>query len=156
MEREEKLAKFGSGPWMDEPDRVEFEAFGLPCLITRHPECGHLCGYVAVLPGHPLHGVDHHAEPVAELLAHRSGVNYSKPCADGVCHVPQPGEPDDVWWFGFHCAEYGDAMPISFDFMKAMGGTYKTIDYVRTECGMLAAQLAAHANVRCTAEADHG
>ncbi len=65
-----------------------------------------------------------------------------------ICHVPEPGEPDHVWWFGFDCGH-------AFDFMPAPAGlnfppfsdepptTYKTLDYVRRECAGLAAQLAA-------------
>lgn len=50
---------WGPGPWQDEPDKIQYvdEATGLPCLIVRNgKEIGALCGYVGVLPGHPLHG----------------------------------------------------------------------------------------------------
>lgn len=48
-----------SGPWDDEPDRVEWrdEATGLPCLALRNDMFGSWCGYVAVPPGHPVHGL---------------------------------------------------------------------------------------------------
>lgn len=50
---------WGPGPWQEEPDKIQYvdEATGLPCLIVRNgPTIGALCGYVGVLPGHPLHG----------------------------------------------------------------------------------------------------
>lgn len=34
------------GPWHDEPDWQDFEAHGLECRVMRHPQHGHLCGYV--------------------------------------------------------------------------------------------------------------
>ena len=149
MTRDEKLKIYGQGPWVDEPDRVEFEAHGLPCLVVRHPELGSLCGYVAVPPGHPLHGVDYHvATDLAPLSAH-GGVNYSKPCTDEICHVPKPGEPDDVWWFGFHCSCGWDYVPYMGawlgerdPFRKRDHGNYRNLNYVRIECEALASQLA--------------
>lgn len=35
--------KCGVGPWLTEPDRLEFKAHGFPCLMVRHPEAGHWC-----------------------------------------------------------------------------------------------------------------
>jgi hypothetical protein len=52
------------GPWDNEPDRIEFEHAGFPCLITRQA-LGHLCGYVAVPPGHKAHGRDYDALDVS-------------------------------------------------------------------------------------------
>lgn len=130
---------------MSEPDREEFRSHGLPCIIRRNPDLGFLCGYVAVPPGHPLHGIEYRtACGLVRLQAH-GGVNYSKPCADEICHVPAAGEPDDVWWFGFHCG-YG------FDYVPSYGPwlgraldleNYRDINYVRVEVEALAIQLAA-------------
>lgn len=48
-----------SGAWDHEPDRLEWRSpTGFACLILRQQR-GHLCGYVAVPPGHPLHGIDY-------------------------------------------------------------------------------------------------
>ncbi len=57
---------------------------------------GHWCGYAAIEPGHPWHG-RHYDDVPAE--AH-GGLTYSDRCTGSVCHVPKPGEPDDVWWIG--------------------------------------------------------
>lgn len=68
-----------------------------------------------------------------------------------VCHVPDPGEPDDVWWFGFDCAHAWDySRKMMADLrdsgmsMDAFGGVYevyRTLDDVQRECAALAAQL---------------
>lgn len=54
MNRDEKLGRFGAGPWLDEPDEVSWldEATGYPCLVRRN-DMGNLCGYVDVWPNHP-------------------------------------------------------------------------------------------------------
>lgn len=53
-------AKWGTGPWQDEPDKRQWqdEVTKLPCLLVRGPH-GALCGYVGVPKGHPLHGIDY-------------------------------------------------------------------------------------------------
>jgi hypothetical protein len=54
-------AKWGPGPWQDEPDRVDFEHAGLPCAIIRNLHVtGSLCGYVGVPDSHPWWGKDAH------------------------------------------------------------------------------------------------
>ncbi len=54
------------GQWDSEPDKKQWldEATGLPCLIVRQREAGHLCGYVGVPKSHPLHG-----KPERQLIA---------------------------------------------------------------------------------------
>lgn len=51
--------EWGHGPWENEPDRLEWEHAGLPCLMVRQPSLGHWCGYAAVPLGHPFHGVEY-------------------------------------------------------------------------------------------------
>lgn len=58
---EEKRA-WGDGPWVNEPDRVEWRYKGLPCLLKRGP-LGNWCGYVGVPPEHPLHGQNEGRRP---------------------------------------------------------------------------------------------
>ena len=47
-------SKFVDGPWMDEPDRIEWidDATEYPCLMIRGV-LGHWCGYVGVNSSHP-------------------------------------------------------------------------------------------------------
>lgn len=75
------------------------------------------------------------------------GVTYTDRCQAGgkICHVAQPGEPEDVWWIGFDCAHAGDVTPSHrsrgyprFDSYES----YRTVDYVRAEVTSLASQLA--------------
>lgn len=134
-------SSWGPGPWQTEPDRVEFEAEGYPCLITRHQTLGTLCGYVAVPPGHPLHGKDPFDDRLS-LNAH-GGVNYGSLCSGHICHVPKPGEPDDVWWFGFDCGHAGDLSPGTqiTSFFPLNDQVYRDIAYVRGQCEWLAHQL---------------
>lgn len=132
-------AAWGPGPWANEPDRVEFEAHGFPCLIRR-TDMGILCGYVAVPPGHPWHGKGYDDVP-AEV---HGGLTYSEACAGDVCHVPKPGTPDNVWWLGFDHGHYDDLMPATAARIPSMRqmSTYKTVDYVKDGCESLARQAA--------------
>ncbi len=111
-------SEWGFGPWVGEPDRVEWRIpgtmHGLVCLAVRGPN-GSWCGYVGVPPGHPAHGQDYTTiESAADLRVH-GGLTFADKCQthEGaqVCHVPEPGEPDNVWWLGFDCAHSGDYSP---------------------------------------------
>jgi hypothetical protein len=86
------------------------------------------------------------------------GLTYAAPCQEderehGICHVPEPGQPDRVWWLGFDTAHAFDRMPAmegrlrrqGFDGPPFPGDRYRTLRYVQAECGRLAAQLDAMA-----------
>jgi hypothetical protein len=92
------------GPWTSEPDEVQFEASGYPCLLLRGP-MHHWCGYVAVPPGHPAHG--RHFNDLDELLVH-GGVTYSEAAHPLISH---PGAPEGAWYIGFDCGHAGDLEP---------------------------------------------
>lgn len=113
------------GPWDNEPDRLEFESHGLPCVIQRTKTVGTLCGYVGIPVGN-LFGDDYDNVKVDV----HGGLTYSG---------YGPGEGRSTWWFGFDCAHYGDLMP-KFDITDEYG-TYRDIEYVKAECIKLAAQL---------------
>lgn len=136
----EQKAKWGSGPWADEPDHVEFEAHGLPCILHRN-QFGAWCGYAAVSPGHPAYGQDHE---YVDVSVHGS-LTYANKCAGEICHVPKPGESDDVWWLGFDCGHSGDFCPHDNEYEHALGfrrgGQYRALSYVRAETENLARQL---------------
>ncbi len=147
-----------SGPWDDEPDKIQFadESTGLPCLIVRNPS-GVLCGYVGVAEGHPWFANDYGscADECGDWLCdHRpesavdvhGGLTFADFCAEsdkerGICHVPDPGEPDRVWWFGFDCAHSQDVSPLLRHGLTFEAAVYRTVDYVKGECARLAAQL---------------
>ena len=151
--QEYKIDRTGwpKGPWDNEPDRIEWKTkAGLVGLMVR-PRHGGWCGYVALPPTHPDHG-KHYNELDAEIEAH-GGLTYAEKCAGVVCHVPAPGEPDDVWWLGFDCVHSGDFAPghaRSENYMRTMfegypigraQGDYRDEGYVRAEVEKLAEQL---------------
>jgi len=145
------------GPWDNEPDRVDFIHAGLPCLALRHPEHGSWCGYAAVPPGHPLYeksafNID---------LDVDARLNYSDFCGGAICHIPQPGAPDNVWWFGFDCGHFRDISPGRDARLRSIPGgeallllerepgifraVYRDLSYVRHVIEELAEALAAAA-----------
>lgn len=131
--------RWGQGPWLSEPDREQWDTVvGLPGLIVRN-RVGALCGYVAVAPGHPAFEKDYY---YVDVDVH-GGLTYAAHCQENgpICHIPKPGEPDNVWWLGFDCAHLGDAYPAEDGMMS--GETYKDIGYVRAEVERLAVQLVA-------------
>lgn len=134
-----------NGPWNAEPDKATWvdPVSDLDCLIHRGP-MGALCGYVGVGPDHRLHGADY-LEPAVEI---HGGLTYSDACdaegteAHGICHVPVPGRPHDVWWFGFDCAHSGDLIPGHLRAAPIFRGErYWTFDDVVLEVTSLARQL---------------
>jgi hypothetical protein len=144
------LEKFPPGPWDGEPDKGQWvdASTDLDCMIHRHPQGGHLCGYVGVGPSHPLHGKDTEA-PDADV---HGGLTFAAPCdeeagLEGICHVPEPGREGNIWWFGFDCHHYMDKSPYDATdpFFAGMDTTYRNWGYVTMWCTVLAAQLKAQA-----------
>jgi hypothetical protein len=148
---------WGDGPWHEEPDKVQWidAATGLDCLIVRSP-MGSLCGYVGLPPGHPAHGRDYDDVDVAVHgdLTFAGACDEDAPEGHGICHVPEPGRPADVWWLGFDCGHTFDVSPAFDAGMRESGmpplphfaelpTTYKSLAYVRAEVEALARQLAA-------------
>ncbi len=150
--------------WEAEPDKVVWvdDATGLDCMVHRGP-AGALCGYVGVPEGHPWFGVDY-MRPVGAVdvlmdwddefaltpcgaISVHGGLTYSDHCQGDICHQPQPGRPEKVWWFGFDCAHAGDLVPGLVEVWAEAGlgidsETYKNIAFVKREVEHLAQQLA--------------
>lgn len=143
-------AEWERGPWDDEPDKVQWqdEATGLPCLIVRGP-VGSWCGYVGVPEGHPWHGKGY--DQCDDVDVH-GGLTFASSCSEGpaeqsICHVPAPGEADNVWWLGFDCAHCMDMSPGMTAYRAVLPrlrnpGTYRDSKYVTEEVRTLAAQVA--------------
>jgi hypothetical protein len=142
-------SKWGSGPWNEEPDRIEFEHAELPCLMLRQTS-GHWCGYVAVPPGHLLYGKDYDDVNVDV----HGGLTYSEQrklswgSSNKYKIVPQnislEGLPANVWWFGFDCAHSMDrtpCLPPFYTFDASLDGIYRDAKYVELEIKRLAEQL---------------
>lgn len=101
----------GPGPWQNEPDKVQWVDWetGLDCLIKRHPSGGHLCGYVGVPAGHPLHqrdystcvkdcGEDYCSHSPDSLLDAHGGITFADGCDDPTREQwkeAQTWEPDE-------------------------------------------------------------
>lgn len=157
-------ADWGPGDWAEEPDKVQWtdRRTGLPCLAVREVDLGHWCGYAGVPEGHPAFGLDY--ERVADMgVSAHGGLTFGGPCREdeaelGICHVPRPGQPDRVFWFGFDCAHAWDTRPAMLALYRRLGvpekslrfladprlpTTYRTLGYVMEECGHLAERLAA-------------
>lgn len=136
------------GEWDREPDKAQWQdvTTGFPCLIVRGPS-GALCGYVGLPEGHQFYGKDYDA-PDVEV---HGGLTFANKCTESddeaahICHVPGPGEPDNVWWFGFDCAHSGDVSPSYDRQYREHYSSYKTFAYVKHEVTKLAAQLSQQA-----------
>lgn len=144
---------WGPGPWQDEPDKIQWvdEATDLDCLMVRHPRSGHWCGYVGVTEGHPA--FERFYEDV-DVSVH-GGLTFARACDEtapegtGVCHIPEPGRPDHVWWLGFDCAHFQDLSPAYAarysGWPMVESEVYRDRAYVEAEIADLARQLAAMA-----------
>jgi hypothetical protein len=95
---------------------------------------GAWCGYVGTPPGHPWRDRDLEGDGAPAV---HGGVTYQAPCHGDVCHVPSPGEPDDVMWIGFDCAHAGDLILI----YQGGSGVYRDVAYARGEVEQLADQV---------------
>ena len=63
-----------------------------------------------------------------------------------ICHIPNPSEPDNIWWFGFDCAHVGDyssmvIQSLGFKGYHSRKEIYRDINYVKQEIKSLALQL---------------
>jgi len=127
-----------SGPWDQEPDKLNWtdEKTGLPCMIVRN-SLGALCGYVAVTRDHPAYGMGYDDVSVDV----HGGLTYASRCNHVICHVPEPGASDDVWWLGFDCAHSGDCAPAYPARYHGNHDVYRDMAYVGAEVERLADQL---------------
>lgn len=136
----EFISKSADGEWKNELHRIEFKHVGLSCMMVRNFTFGHWCGYVGVPPGHPAHG-----KAYADLDVHiHGGITYANGCDHFICHKPDFGEPDELYWIGFDCAHFGDVSPF---YPYKMGSdpkllSYKNEQFVIRETKRLAEQLA--------------
>lgn len=138
-------SEWPDGPWMTEPDRVQWTHAGYACLIVRS-RMGQLCGYVGVPAEHPDFGQSY--DSVDKEIDVHGGLTYANECAGAICHVPEPGLPDQVWWFGFDCAHAYDLVPrfVALEALHSLPNftredTYRDMSYVTRETERLAEQL---------------
>lgn len=117
-------------PWLDEPNKMEFEHCGLKCKILRVMTMGYLCGYVGIPETHNHYkkGYDY-LNKIDELEVH-GGLTFSDKMND----------EDGLWYFGFDAAHAFDLMP--FARINSERDTYKDMNYMKKECEKLAEFLA--------------
>jgi hypothetical protein len=137
-------SSWGEGPWQEEVDKIQWPdpETGYPCLAVRN-KLGNWCGYVGIGQDHPAYGKDYEE---VDVRVH-GGLTYSAHCDEyrehGICHIPDPGEPDDTYWLGFDCAHSDDLSPGLHEYYQWDWGKYRTLAYVREQCQYLAWQLKA-------------
>jgi len=135
--------QWASGPWDNEPDKLDFVCNGFPCMIIRNP-LGVLCGYVGIPPGHPWYEKHYNDLTVS---AH-GGLTFSD------WSTMKPAELDASeavrqWWIGFDCGHAFDIVPAmtKFDvlFGSLFGGerVYRDIAFVKAGCASIAAEAMA-------------
>jgi len=128
---------WGEGEWNDEPDRVDFIHAGFSCFIQRNSS-GNWCGYVGVPSTHPAYEMPYDDVQVSV----HGGLTYANKCSGHLCHTPEPGMSDDVWWLGFDTGHYMDISPShQLKVLRGDYGTYKNMEYVTNETKQLADQL---------------
>jgi hypothetical protein len=151
---------WGDGPWQSEPDMLLWvdPQTGLQCMIAR-ADFGHLCGYVGLLPGHPLHGKEYR-----NIALHAHGdINFANEFSLASLRLDPPlNDSTPLWWLGFDCGHSWDFSPGMAAHIKELGISnfdgielfnqpqrYCIIDYVFAEVTDLAAQLHALATKEC-------
>lgn len=110
-----------------EPNKVHFPVDEYEALIWRHPDHGHLNGYVGVNTSHHLFGV---VEDSMDVCVH-GGLTFS-----GTLNIGN----DSVWYFGFDTAHYGDAYPMRPETI-GYEQTYRDFRYVYRETMHLLEQI---------------
>jgi hypothetical protein len=130
-------------PWEHEPDNEEWidEATGYKCTVWRHPTFGHLCGYVALPKGHPLH--EQHYDEINLFVEVHGGLTYAD-------LDKETGE----WVVGFDCSHTGDMSPkMMMNMLKYIDEApeltdyrlnaekYRTFEWVKAEVTELASNL---------------
>lgn len=137
---------------------------GAPCAIIANHELGFRCGYTAVGPAHPWHGLScsapfrnprtgdtwdtEHELHIDSLLSAHGGLTYS---GTDLLALPDEDKTGDLWWFGFDCNHYSDGhdpelldealASVSRSYLLQRSGTTRSRKYVQREVEQLAAQL---------------
>jgi hypothetical protein len=137
-------------PWDSEPDSLDFESDGLPCVMRRN-HVGVWCGYVGIGQDHPWFGLPHNTmiKPHPDMLKNRDlmqdtgaidlflaalrGGNPEEGIEIGMAlavhggitwsgELPGNEHHRGFFWYGFDCGHAGDIVPamVGRDFGAAM------------------------------------
>ena len=152
--------EWGPGAWQNETDESRWidQRTGLRCAARRNPAAGAWGGYVEIT--HPVLCKD-----VKDIQA----MNFFDVHGGAITYSGLLFEGETGWWLGFDCWHYDDLSPHitavlaklrpkrratldSFvDSLMHVGvfrQTYRTLPYVKAECALLAAQIAAYQEER--------
>lgn len=118
--------------WETEPDKKEFTYKGFRCVILRHPELKHLCGYVALPEGNALDGI-----PYDDININvHGGLTFAKSKTEK--HPRFPGYGTVI---GFDCAHYTDYNPgVTNEKLKKLT-TYRNMAFVEKQCKSMVDQI---------------
>lgn len=152
----ERFKDLPPGEWRNEPDKKQWmdKETQMPCLIVRNYR-GALCGYVGVNKEHAFfnkefYGMidsDHEQYDAEETLLVHGGITFTGKCQnnkEGICHIVEENEDDNIWWLGFDCNHCDDLAPIDgSDYLNRFYNkpVYRNITYVENEIRNLAKQL---------------
>lgn len=114
-----RLNGYGSDPgnigrvlkekWEQEPDFVDLRFENYHLVIYRHPELGHLNGYVGIKRNHPYFGRGMNSKQVKRLMVH-GGITFAEERVG-------EGFRKGFWYLGFDTAHAFDYAPL-FEKMK--------------------------------------
>ena len=116
------------GPWDNEPNELKWrdKETGLQCYIRRN-DFGALLGYVNIPQKHWLYEVYHF-----DCDHIHGGITFC-------------GFIDEKWYIGYDCAHGYDFAPgLGYGLNCAPATAYKTINYVKFNCKILAKYLKNH------------
>lgn len=143
-----------------EGDSKAFEHAGLDCLIIRHPECGHLCGYVIIPDSSALtsaRGEYWGSDKLTELVGLNEDGEDPTPANlfdahGGITWARRHSDRGHRFSIGFDCSHAGDLGPFTLQrpafrwFLEGdarKNDTYRTMEYVEEQTRSLADQIAA-------------
>lgn len=119
-------------------------------MIVRDPYGFNWCGYVGLPPSHPDFEKEYDD---IEVKVH-GGLTFGEKCNGHICHNPNNGDPDDLYWVGFDCAHAGDLSPGTEWLIKIVRperpeiyqhtsktSAYRDLKWVKAETESLAEQL---------------
>jgi hypothetical protein len=140
---------WGEGPWQNELDEVSWvdDGTGYQCIASRHPELGHLCGYVGVDAFHPAYGRSYHG--YEQVSMDKNIEKFDRQAGKGMPlkDIKFPTDPkldslakkirnirvhggltysglgkDGLHLFGFDCIQWSDIAPGMDALVKKSGG----------------------------------
>lgn len=150
--------------WEDEPDYLEGSYGDVPWFIQRQPILKHLCGYIVVNEHHPWYG-QLFIYDGNDIIVH-GGITYTDDKLPGSGEVKERANTTSTkfaggWFIGFDCSHAWDYVPGldsllhgDMHFYDNLDVEYRTIEYVRAQCELLAQQAIATLSSRMLPRGD--